>query len=68
MAPSIKRGKIKAQVFGDVTGVITSIATKTGETLGIKSNTNNNNNNNNNVGPDGRHVDAGGGVVPNNGR
>lgn len=68
MAPSIKRGKIKAQVFGDVTGVIASFATKTGETLGIVTNTNNNNNNNNNVGPDGRHVDAGEGVVRNNDR
>ncbi|KAI3526141.1 hypothetical protein L1887_05368 [Cichorium endivia] len=39
MAPSIKRGKIKAQVFSDISGLVASFATKTGETLGFIRNT-----------------------------
>ncbi|KAL8258700.1 hypothetical protein R6Q59_026653 [Mikania micrantha] len=35
MAPSIKRGKIKAQVFRDVVSVLVSFAVKTRETLGF---------------------------------
>lgn len=33
MAPSTKRGKIKAQVFGDVSGGVVSLVKKTGQTL-----------------------------------
>lgn len=62
MAPSIKRGKIKTQVYNEVSDVVASIAIKTVETLGfIRNNPVTTTNNNDNDGGDG---DGGGGESP----
>lgn len=62
MAPTIKRGKIKAQVYNEVSDVVLSIAIKTVETLGfIRNNPITTTDNNDTAGGDG---DAGGGESP----
>ncbi|CAI9287902.1 unnamed protein product [Lactuca saligna] len=67
MAPSIKRGKIKSQVYNDISGVVASFATKTVETFAfIRNTTTTTTGDNNNDGGDGDPNGGGSSPPPNN--
>ncbi|KAL7598267.1 hypothetical protein Lser_V15G26464 [Lactuca serriola] len=67
MAPSIKRGKIKSQVYNDIYGVVASFATKTVETFAfIRNTTTTTTTGDNNDGGDGDPNGGGSSPPPNN--